>query len=397
MPATTPSDPTLQIQPWQDFLATSEAEWLALWQRTGASPDLSPLWAQALVVAHSVDLRQLHVVSARGADGCLLMVWPFQAQPRHLARVPVVEISPVQNIFCMHAGLLSCLEAEPSVALLMQALRRWTRPWHWLELGELEAGSPLHHAWQAACKAGRHGLRSQPGDRPPYLPHQGTLEEFVAAAASKRFRKKVRGLLRDVNDPRHARVQWYRQPEELAEYRPLALSIEARSWKHAAGSAITSRDWEAAFYDQLIQRFGPTGNLMGTVLFLEGQPVAHSLELRQGTRMFGLKSSFDHTQARHSPGHLLLVHVLDTCFASGCREYDFLGKDEDYKLEWTDSVRRHLSLRVYNDSFSSQALAMMDRLRKVTRLSTYPLPTNGMVVAMTVMESTLESGARLAM
>jgi len=89
--------------------------------------------------------------------------------------------------------------------------------------------------------------------------------------------------------------------------------------------------------------------------------------------------------------------VLDTCFAAGCQEYDFLGKDEDYKLEWTDSVRRHLGLRVYNDSFSSQALAMMDRLRKATRLSTYPLPTNGMVVAMTVMESTLESGARLAM
>ena len=392
----TPSDPTLQIQPWQDFIAAYEADWLSLWQRTGASPDLSPMWMQALVVAHSVDTPQLHVVSAHGADGCLLMVWPFQTHTRQVARVPVVEIAPVQNIFCMHAGLLSCLEAEPSVALLMQALRRWTQPWHWLELADLEAGSPLHRAWQATSKAGRHGLRSQPGERPPYLTHQGSLDDLIAAG-SKKFRKKVRGLLRDVRDPKTARVQWYRQPQELAEYQPLALSIEARSWKHAAGSAITSRDWEAAFYAQLIQRLGPTGHLMGVVLFLDGQPVAHSLELRHGTRTFGLKSSFDHTLAKRSPGHMLLVHVLDTCFAAGCQEYDFLGKDEDYKLEWTDSVRRHLGLRVYNDSFSSQALAMMDRLRKATRLSTYPLPTNGMVVAMTVMESTLESGARLAM
>jgi CelD/BcsL family acetyltransferase involved in cellulose biosynthesis len=392
----TPSDPTLQIQPWQDFLATREAEWLVLWQRTGASPDLSPMWAQALVVAHSVDPRQLHVASARGADGGLLMVWPFQARTRQVARVPVVEIAPVQHIFCLHAGLLSALAADHSVALLMQALRRWEQPWHWLEMGDLEASSPLHRAWQEACKAGRHSLRSQPGERPPYLLHQGTLEPLVAAG-SKKFRKKVRGLLRDVRDPKTARVQWYRQPDELAEYQPLALSIEARSWKHAAGSAITSRDWEAAFYAQLIQRFGPTGHLMGGVLFLDGQPVAHSLELRQGTRMFGLKSSFDPALARRSPGHMLLVHVLDTCFAAGCQEYDFLGKDEDYKLEWTGSVRRHLGLRIYNDSFSSQALALVDRLRKAARLSTYPLPTNGMVVAMTVMESTLESGARLAM
>lgn len=395
MIAPTPSDPTLQILPWRHFVDTSQAEWLALWQRTGASPDLSPMWMQALVVAHSVDPQHLHVVLARGSDGTLLMVWPLQTHTRYLARVPLVEIAPVQNIFCMHAGLLTCLEAEHSVALLMHALRRWTQPWHWLELADLEADSPLHNAWQAACKAGSHGQRSQPGERPPYIVHHGSLDELIAAG-SKRFRKKIRGQLREVRDSEHVRVQWYRQPHELAEYQALALAIEARSWKHAAGSAITSRDWEAAFYTQLIQRLGPTGNLMGTMLFLDGQPAAHSLELRHGARMFGLKSSFDLALAKQSPGHLLMVHVLDTCFAAGCSEYDFLGKDEDYKLEWTAKVRQHVALRVYNDSFSSQALAMVDRLRQATRRTAYPLPTKGMAVAMTVMESTLESGAILA-
>lgn len=388
-------EPTLQVLPWQDFLAACEAEWLALWQRTGAAPDLSPMWTQALVVAHRVDPRQLHVVSARSAEGSLLMVWPVQTHTRYVARVPVVEVAPVQNIFCMHAGLLTCLEPARAVVLLMSALRRWTQPWHWLEMTELEAGSPLHTAWQAACATGAYGQRSQPGERPPYLVHQGSLDELVAAAESKKFRKKIRGQLREVRDGGHARVQWYRQPQELAEYQALALAIEVRSWKHAAGSAITSRAWEEAFYAQLIQRLGPTGSLLGSVLFLDGQPAAHSLELQHGTRTFGLKSSFDVALAKSSPGHLLMLQVLDTCFASGCREYDFLGKDEDYKLEWTRTVRQHMTLRVYNNSISSQALAMVDRLRRAARRSTYPLPAKGIAAAMSVMESTLESGALL--
>jgi CelD/BcsL family acetyltransferase involved in cellulose biosynthesis len=388
-------EPTLQVLPWQDFLAAGEAEWLALWQRTGAAPDLSPMWTQALVVAHRVDPKQLHVVSARSADGGLLMVWPIQTHTRYVARVPVVEVAPVQNIFCMHAGLLTCLEPARAVVLLMSALRRWTQPWHWLEMTELETGSPLHTAWQAACATGAYGQRSQPGERPPYRAHQGSLDELIGASESKAFRKKMRGHLREVREGEHARVQWYRQPLELAEYQALALAIEARSWKHAAGSAITSRDWEEAFYAQLIQRLGATGSLLGSVLFLDGQPAAHSLELQHGTRTFGLKSSFDVALARSSPGRLLMLQVLDTCFASGCREYDFLGKDEDYKLEWTDTVRQHMTLRVYNDSISSQALAMVDRLRRAARRSSFPLPAKGIAAAMSVMESTLESGALL--
>jgi CelD/BcsL family acetyltransferase involved in cellulose biosynthesis len=392
VPVATLADPTLQVVPWTAFLAAHEAEWMALWQRTGAAPDLSPMWLQALVVAHAIEPRQLHVVHSRAADGSLQLVWPVQVQNRAVARVPVVEIAPVQNIFCMHAGLLTSLPPGPAVQQLMQALRRWTQPWHWLELNDLIAGSPLHEAWQAVSRTGRHGLRLQPGDRPPYIAHEGTLDDLIAAG-SKRFRKKARGLLREVREGGGVRVQWYREPHELAQYQQLALAIEARSWKHAAGSAISSRAWEAEFYTQLIRRLGPLGMLGGTVLFLDGQPAAHSLELLHGTRMSGLKSSFDHALARRSPGHLLLVHVLDICFSSGCREYDFLGKDEEYKLEWTELVRPHLGLRVYNDSISSQALAMVDKLRQVTRRSSGPLQSNGLAVAMTVVNSAVESGA----
>jgi CelD/BcsL family acetyltransferase involved in cellulose biosynthesis len=355
--------PKTSIVGWREFLDSSEEPWLRLWQRAAASPDLSPMWAQALVRAHALDLDTVGVVvSRRGPE--LELVWPFVVKRRRVLYPSLTQIAPLQNVHCLHSGVLTTLAEEEGIRRVLGALRDGVVGWHWLQVEKLPVGSRLHRAWLDAARSFGSRVSRTESQRSPFIAHEGTFEELLAKR-SKSFRKQTRALLRRRADDGIA-VREFVRPEELSEYQAVALAIEGRSWKHSASSAITSRAWETAFYEQLIARFGPLEMLVGAVLYVDGNPAAHALDMRLGRQVFGLKTSFDGAYAKHRPGALLTAATIAYHFAHGCVEYDMLGNDEPYKLQWTDTTRDHVTLRVFSPSPSGHALSLGDRLYRLT-------------------------------
>jgi len=43
-------------------------------------------------------------------------------------------------------------------------------------------------------------------------------------------------------------------------------------------------------------------------------------------------------------------------YSVGCREIDYLGKDEDWKMKWTSSVREHRDCYVYGRTLAARYL-----------------------------------------
>jgi CelD/BcsL family acetyltransferase involved in cellulose biosynthesis len=68
---------------------------------------------------------------------------------------------------------------------------------------------------------------------------------------------------------------------------------------------------------------------------------------------YAMKASYDPAFSRYSPGHLLCEKILKFCFENGVVEYDFLGPATEDKKRWTEQVRKHGWLYVYNDTFLS--------------------------------------------
>lgn len=339
-------------------MPTHRDAWLQLWQASGADPDASPMWAEALVAGHQLPAAELFVLVA-GPLPSPTLVWPFRRRPRQRWGLPWYEVMPLQNVYCCHAGVLSQDDAEAAVRQIQQGLAAWSKPWHWCQVEAVVANGELHRAWQAA--AGTE-LQVQATSRSPFLAHAGSFDALLAQR-SRNFREKARARLRDLHKLPGLQLQRYTEAAELPAYLAQALVIERKSWKHQEGSAISSRQWEMAFYEHLLQGLAPFGLVAASVMLLDGQPIAHSLDLCHRGRVFGMKWSYDLDHGKLRPGVMLTTERLARYFDAGCTEFDFLGEDDPYKLQWTSTVRQHVSLRIHADSIGGRLARLLDVTR----------------------------------
>ena len=337
--------------------------WRALWLAQGARPDLGPDWAEALIVGHAVDRAELLLAVGHDASGQLAWVWPLRRQRVRRARIGWRRIGPLLNLYSLHDGLLA-RDASAARAQAWALLQRQAPAWDWLEIDALVDGEAALDDWQQRATAA--GLRQviEPMHRSPWLRRTGTLAELMPAL-SHNMRRNVRVALRDLDAglAPGGGLTW--QVFETAQQMPalfeVVLDIERRSWKHAAGTAITTRDWEERYYRSLLGGLGRAGQVIGHVLCKDGQPVAHAIDLRSGSCIYGIKSSHDQAHDRLAPGRLLLAGTLRRYFDDPTvSEYDFLGDDEPYKLAWNPQVRQHRRLRIHAGTLAGRTGAALD-------------------------------------
>ncbi|MDP4302778.1 GNAT family N-acetyltransferase [Leptothrix discophora] len=386
---------TTDLIAWPEMLARHRTAWLQLWRASGAVPDLGPTWAEALVSGHRIDPSELHVLvgwsddARAGVDADadtdaarLRWVWPLRRRSVRRAGLRWSVLGPLNNVYTLHSGLLCAGGDEASAHQAREqawtALQRQPLRWDWFEVDSVVAGSAEHAQWQALAARDDAGLRSVAIHRSPYLRHEGTLDALITQR-SRNFREKIRARRRELQRgcaPGGA-LAWrqYTRPEEMDAYFALARQVELHSWKHAEGTAITSREWETGFYASLLPGLAAEGQTVCTVLFQDGLPVGHSIDLRCGARVYGVKWTYDMNHARLRPGVLLMVGRLDQYLADGVTEFDFLGEAEAYKLQWTATTRDHLRLRLHAASPRGRlARALDDVLARLKSLRRHAAP-----------------------
>jgi CelD/BcsL family acetyltransferase involved in cellulose biosynthesis len=79
------------------------------------------------------------------------------------------------------------------------------------------------------------------------------------------------------------------------------------------------------------------------------------------------KPSFDITHAAHSPGLVLMRHLIDYAVGHDRRELDFTVGDEPFKRRFTNLTRKTVSLLVFRDS--SRYLLEATRRKVVSAVS----------------------------
>ena len=92
------------------------------------------------------------------------------------------------------------------------------------------------------------------------------------------------------------------------------LSLEARSWKGANGTALLSDEDDAAFTRRLIGDLATHGNASVALLRVDGKPIAAQVLLYSGSMAYTWKTAFDSAFAKYSPGALLIDKVTDELF-----------------------------------------------------------------------------------
>jgi CelD/BcsL family acetyltransferase involved in cellulose biosynthesis len=317
-----------------DAIAPLAPEWDQLVERAETGPFSRPGWFEAWW--HAFGAGRLEIATLR-QDGELAAVLPLLRRlgtRRSLTNwhTPEFEVPAV--------------DAAARAALFGRVLRRTRMP---LTLTLLTAGSPEASALRAAARAARMPTLSHTVERSPYVQIEGEWERYLLTLP-RRMRSELRRRRRRLEERGSLALEVATGDERLAELLDEGFAVETSGWKAQAGTAILSRPDTVAFYTRVAGWAAERGSLRLAFLRLDGRPLAFHFTIEDGGAAYQLKGGYDPEFREFAPGTLLIHDMLAWAFARGLRTYEFLGAEEDFKLDWTSGVRDRLAIQAFPHS-----------------------------------------------
>ena len=126
--------------------------------------------------------------------------------------------------------------------------------------------------------------------------------------------------------------------------------MESSGWKgrNGTGTAIANDPRLLAFYRQLVERVGPTGQCEIHLLVAGGADVAAQFSVVAGQRCYLLKIGYDESHAQLAPGNMLLERLLKRYEGDRVVKHIDLVTDAAWHDSWkpqTRSAHRHYLFR----------------------------------------------------
>lgn len=215
-----------------------------------------------------------------------------------------------------------------------------------LEVKRLPEGDPGIDALAEAARATGRLHLVEPDITSPIVDTRGTLEEYRAARKTK-WHKNLWRLYRKLVRDNDAELRLIEAPSDLDAELRTGFEVESSGWKRAHGSAILSRPENETYYRRLAERFHARGELRISSISIDGRMVAWDLGILHGNRLYSPKSGYLEEFRPLAPGLVLELATIERCFAEGIEAHELLGSDEDYKLRFSTSERRHRVFRAF--------------------------------------------------
>jgi CelD/BcsL family acetyltransferase involved in cellulose biosynthesis len=296
---------------WDDLLARSPADTVFLtweWQ---------DLWWRVLGAPAGVEPR---ILAVRAGDS-LVGVAPLCREGSTFHFAGGEEIADFLDVLALPGH-------EPAVAAAVLDYLA-DQPWELVDLRNLRQDAAALAYLRP--EAERRGLRVEveQEDVSPWLKLPATWEEYQQSL-SKKDRHELRRKLRRLHSS--GEVRWYAADDpstrmaDVADFvRLLRLSAEAK----AAFMTPEMVGW----FDAIVERFAPTGELKLYFLELDGLRVASAVLFDYRDRYLLYNSGYDPEYARLSVGLALKAYCIHDAIAAGREVFDFLQGSEPYKYD----------------------------------------------------------------
>jgi len=346
-----------------EWMASRATEWNALLDdRAPESMFLTVEWYDAVRQAHAAGepIRTV-VLEQEGKAGAF---WPLCFSRKRRARlVPWTVGADCGGWFIPHNGIAAGGEVARSVERMLGFLRN-EGGWDSLRIDALISEGVWHRAYVDACRGLGLAFEVEPGMRSPYLPLEGSWEEYLASC-DKKFRSDLKRCRRSMEQLGSLDLRRCTERDEVLAAYDDVLAIERQSWKHEAGSAITSRPWEATFYEKLLAGCADRGWIQISLILVDGTPVAHDIGMLFHDRYACLKTSFVEKFRGAHPGKVLRQFIIEGLYQRGFREHDFLGEDEPWKVQWAKSLRPHVNLTIHRRRWQAALIGKGRQLKRI--------------------------------
>jgi lipid II:glycine glycyltransferase (peptidoglycan interpeptide bridge formation enzyme) len=135
--------------------------------------------------------------------------------------------------------------------------------------------------------------------------------------------------------------------------------IEKASWKGKACSGLFSEASTKIFHNEIIKGYFKKGLIDISFLSIKNRNVAYQYNYFYNTRLYNYSAAYDTKYSRFSPGFVLQIYVLQSCYESAINEVDFLRGEENWKSRLTSDYKIHARTRIFNRTMYSKFLFIL--------------------------------------
>jgi len=336
-------------------------EWNVLVKRGLGDVALTYEWSSTLWEVH-LGRKAIKTIILE-EDNELRGVMPLYEEHTRKNGLKVVELNPIWNLYSNHGGAL--LSGEEGVVEAFLEYVNGNYQWDILKLyGCLESEICRKTISWAKNTGRKFSIKANPGS--PFLKLDRPLDQILAGKSAN-FRANIKRKERKLKEAGDLTLDKYTNVGEVEMAIDQICEIEKESWKHKAGTAITSVKRQELFFRGLALRAAEQGWLRIYFLSLDRVPVAHEFALVYEGVYYMMKTSYKESFGNLSPGVVIQWLTIKDAFSMGLREYDFLGASETYKLEWADGVREHNTVWVFNKKWKPEFVFEAGRVKQTLK------------------------------
>lgn len=204
-----------------------------------------------------------------------------------------------------------------------------------------------------ALEALRTRLRVLKRGAAPYVTIEGDFDGYFCSLGKNLRRTVLRGT-RHLSELGELEFELFGPADQQAEptiRRLLSLHLTRFGRRRTRSPLADARNAELRVAQATRDPHGLVGSLT-----LDGTVIAASFNPVYRNRMYCLMTAFDERYAEHSPGVILHMHMIRSCFERGWDPCDFCWGGEPYKYFWTD---RDVPLTTFVSEGPAGALASL--------------------------------------
>ncbi len=296
--------------------AVHDAWWDGLAVATGAPPFTRPGWVRAWC-----EMTGRTPVTA-AVDGAVL---PLVRRGGGVATAADWHV-PLAGAAAVDAGALTRLAGSVVPAH------------HRVTLDFCDAAGPTAAAFRAAMAGHGFTVHERLRMRSPFVDLGVGREAYRAGLDGKKLRELGRRRRR-LGEEGAVAVSVEDGSVDLDAALTAGFAVEGAGWKGARGTAIRSHAATERFYRRVAAWAAAEGMLRLRFLRVDGAAIAFDLALVAAGREWLLKTGYSPDWSRFAPGALLREAAIDDAFARGLSRYEFAGRADPWKLEWTGTTR----------------------------------------------------------
>ena len=224
--------------------------------------------------------------------------------------------------------------------------------------------NPLLSYFQACLRERRILYRQRYENGAFFVRLPPSFDEYLAGRTGK-FRNNLKRINRRMQEAGALRVQKLADADGFDKAYDALLQIERNSWKHLHGTAISAVGLQAGFYRDMSKAALGMHRMWLQLVWLDELPIAYEMGYLGDGHYYGLKCSFDERYKALSPATFLRARLIEQLIESGIPRYDFHGEPYEWERKWTEDMRWHRSVLVYNKTFKARLIALYSKLKQM--------------------------------